>query len=76
MIVPLSKSGVPQGTVGSTPTLSARKKPAFWQVFEYGEGRPNYFGRMWEENSGALFCEFANEQNRELVARPNFRKKI
>jgi len=31
---------------------------------------------MWEENSGALFCEFANEQNRELVARPNFRKKI
>lgn len=29
-----------------------------------------------DENSGVMFCEFDDEQNHELVARQNFRKKI
>jgi len=32
--------------------------------------------RERDENGGAIFCEFAGEQNREPVARQNFWKKI
>ena len=36
----------------------------------------NSFIRKRDENSGVIFDEFADESNRELVVRQNFRKKI
>ncbi len=40
------------------------------------EGATQNIVSRLNENAGAMFCEFYDEQNREAVVRQNFRKKI